>query len=83
MSRRKMSAYKKDRYGGWLGPFRWARDKIKGMPDKVNEFYVAGRELYLKEMDKVISRVADIVGDDLTAAKKRIADRPDPDRRRT
>ena len=32
------------------------------MPDKVNEFYVAGRELYLKQMDGVISRVADIVG---------------------
>ena len=69
----KMSAYKKDRYGGWLGPFRWARDKIKGMPDKVNEFYVAGRELYLKQMDKTITRVADIVGKDLTAAKQRIA----------
>ena len=69
----KMSAYKKDRYGGWLGPFRWARDKIKGMPDKVNEFYVAGRELYLKEMNKTIARVADIVGTDLTAAKQRIA----------
>jgi hypothetical protein len=69
----KMSAYKKDRYGGWLGPFRWARDKIKGMPDKVNEFYVAGRELYLKEMDKVIERVANIVGTDLMAAKTRIA----------
>ena len=69
----KMSAYKKDRYGGWLGRFRWAKDKLFGMPDKVNEFYVAGRELYLKEMDKVISRVADIVGNDLTAAKTRIA----------
>ena len=69
----KMSAYKKDRYGGWTGEFRWARDKIKGMPSKVNEFYVAGRELYLKEMDVTISRVADIVGDNLTAAKKRIA----------
>jgi hypothetical protein len=69
----KMSAYKEDRYGGWLGPFRWARDKIRGMPDKVNEFYVAGREIYLKEMDKVISRVATIVGDNLNAAKKRIA----------
>jgi hypothetical protein len=69
----KMSAYKKDRYGGWLGPFRWARDKIRGMPDKVNEFYVAGRELYLKQMDKVITRVANIVGDNLTAAKRRIA----------
>ena len=68
-----MSAYKKDRYGGWTGKFRWLRDKIKGMPSKVNEFYVAGRELYLKEMDVTISRVADIVGGDLTAAKKRIA----------
>ncbi len=69
----KMSAYKKDRYGGWLGGLRWAKDKLFGMPDKVNEFYEAGRELYLKEMDGVISRVADIVGGDLTAAKQRIA----------
>jgi uncharacterized protein YoxC len=43
------------------------------MPSKVNEFYEAGRELYLKQMDGVITRVANIVGDDLTAAKKRIA----------
>ncbi len=70
----KMSAYKKDRYGGWLGGLRWAKDKLFGMPDKVNEFYVAGRELYLQQMDKVITRIANIVGDDLTAAKKRIAD---------
>ncbi len=69
----KMSAYKKDRYGGWLGGLRWAKDKLVGMPDKVNEFYAAGRELYLKQMDGVISRVADIVGGDLTAAKRRIA----------
>ena len=68
-----MSAYKKDRYSGWLGGLRWAKDKLLGMPDKVNEFYEAGRELYLKQMDGVISRVADIVGNDLTAAKKRIA----------
>ncbi len=69
----KMSAYKRDRYGGWLGGLRWAKDKLLGMPDKVNEFYEAGRELYLKEMDGVISRVADIVGGDLNAAKQRIA----------
>ena len=69
----KMSAYKEDRYSGWRGKLRWIRDKLKGMPDKVNEFYVAGRELYLKQMDATISRVADIVGGDLTAAKKRIA----------
>lgn len=69
----KMSAYKKDRYGGWLGGIRWAKDKLFGMPDKVNEFYEAGRELYLAKMDGVISRVADIVATDLTAAKQRIA----------
>ena len=69
----KMSAYKKDRYSGWLGALRWAKDKLFGMPGKVNEFYEAGREIYLKQMDGVISRVADIVGGDLAAAKKRIA----------
>ncbi|MBT2552007.1 hypothetical protein [Arthrobacter sp. ISL-5] len=69
----KMSAYKKDRYGGWLGGYRWLRDKIAGMPPKVNEFYEAGRELYLQRMDGVISNVADIVGRALTAAKLRIA----------
>ncbi|MFP3460958.1 hypothetical protein R5O87_08935 [Arthrobacter globiformis] len=69
----KMSAYKKDRYGGWLGAYRWLKDKIAGMPPKVNEFYEAGRELYLQRMDGVISDVANIVGTDLTAAKQRIA----------
>jgi hypothetical protein len=69
----KMSAYKKDRYSGWLGGYRWLRDKIRGMPAKVNEFYETGRELYLTKMNGVISQVADIVGNDLTAAKQRIA----------
>jgi hypothetical protein len=69
----KMAAYKEDRYSGWLGGLRWAKDKLLGMPDKVNEFYEAGRELYLKQMDTVISQVADIVGNDLAAAKTRIA----------
>ena len=76
----KMSAYKKDRYSGWLGGYRWLRDKLAGMPSKVNEFYEAGRELYLKQMDGVITRVANIVGDDLTAAKT--ADRRGQDRDR-
>ncbi|MEO7000000.1 MAG: hypothetical protein ABI112_18135 [Terracoccus sp.] len=69
----KMSAYKRDRYGGWLGGYRWLKDKLLGMPSAVNEFFEAGREVYLKEMDRVISGVADIVGADLGAAKARIA----------
>ena len=76
----KMSAYKKDRYGGWLGGLRWAKDKLLGMPDKVNEFYEAGRELYLKQMDGVISRVADIVGGDLDGGEAADRDRQDRDR---
>lgn len=69
----RMSAYKRDRYGGWLGGWRWAKDKIFDMPDKVNEFYVAGRELYLRRMDRVITAVADLVGRELGRAKLRIA----------
>ena len=68
----KMSAYKKDRYSGWLGGLRWAKDKIVGMPDKVNEFYEAGRELYLKQMDGVISRVADIVEIGRASCRERV-----------
>ncbi|MEO9326045.1 hypothetical protein ABFT23_21305 [Nocardioides sp. C4-1] len=69
----KMSAYKRERYGGWLGGLKWAKDKLLGMPSAVDAFYEAGRELYLQRMDGVISRVADIVGGDLGAAKQRIA----------
>ncbi|HUQ58685.1 hypothetical protein [Lentzea sp.] len=69
----KVGAYRQDRYSGWLGGYRWAKDKLLGMPEKVNEFYTAGRELYLEQMDGVISRVADIVGSDLSLAKQRIA----------
>ncbi|OFE15251.1 hypothetical protein BA895_05710 [Humibacillus sp. DSM 29435] len=69
----KMSAYKRDRYGGCLGGYRWLKDKLTGMPSAVNEFFEAGREVYLKEMDRVISQAADIVGAELGAAKQRIA----------
>lgn len=68
----KMAAYKRDRYGGVFGGARWASDKLFGMPDAVNRFYVDGRALYLREMDRTITRIANIVGDDLTAAKTRI-----------
>lgn len=69
----KMAAYKADRYSGWLGGLRWAKDKLLGMPAKVDQFYAAGRELYLKRMDGVISGVADLVGNTLGEAKRRIA----------
>ena len=69
----RMNAYKDDRYSGWTGGLKWAKDKLFGMPDKVNEFYTKGRDLYLERMEGVISQVADVVGGELAAAKARIA----------
>ena len=69
----RMNAYKDDRYSGWTGGLKWAKDKLFGMPDDVNQFYAAGRDLYLKRMETVITNVADIVGRELTKAKDRIA----------
>ena len=57
-----MSAYKRDRYGGWLGGLQWAKDKLVGMPSERQRVLRGGREVYIKQMDLVISRVADIVG---------------------
>jgi hypothetical protein len=70
----KMTAYKAKRYSGTLGWTLWLKDKVMDMPAEVNAFYSDGRAQYLKQMEGVISRVADIVGAELGKAKKRIAD---------
>jgi hypothetical protein len=69
----KVSAYKDDRYSGLRGKWRWIKDKFKGLPGEVNQFYAQGRQLYLSHMEGVIGGVADIVGRELTRAKERIA----------
>ena len=69
-----MTAYKEERYGGWLGWARWAKDKIAGMPSAVNRFYSEGRSRYLKEMDAVINNVVAIIGKGLTSAKAKVAE---------
>ncbi|MEL7226295.1 MAG: hypothetical protein AAGL17_16015, partial [Cyanobacteria bacterium J06576_12] len=69
-----MKAYKDERYDGWLvGTGRWAADKLLGMPDEVNKFYVEGRDLYLSAMDVVIDGVIDVIATELTGAKTDIA----------
>jgi len=70
----RMTAYKEERYGGWFGWARWAKDKIAGMPSAVNEFYSTGRNRYLKEMDAVINNVVAITGKGLTSAKAKVAE---------
>jgi len=69
----RMEAYKEDRYGGWLGWARWAKDKLAGMPSEVNVFYSEGRQLFLGKMDAVIDTVASIVAAGLAEARAEIA----------
>ncbi|MFI0943779.1 hypothetical protein [Streptomyces sp. NPDC021020] len=69
----RMSAYKHKRYGGWLGGAKWAKDKLMGMPKEANDLFQLSRQLYVTQMQSVISSVADTIGTDLGAAKSRIA----------
>lgn len=65
----RMRNYKKKRYSGWRGKLRWGKDKLFSLPDYVNKFYVEGRNLYIKAMNKVIGEVAKIVESGLNGAK--------------
>ena len=67
-----MRAYKRKRYSGFWGGLHWAKDKLVGMPDAVNKFYVTGRERYLAQMNTVITQVANVVTTNLNAAKQAI-----------
>jgi hypothetical protein len=69
----KMDAYKEDRYGGWFGWARWAKDKLLGMPAEVNAFYTQGRNLFLQKMDAVINNIVAMVGRGLSEAKAEVA----------
>ena len=69
----RMEAYKEERYGGWFGWARWAKDKLFGMPSEVNAFYAEGRNRFLIKMDGVIETVVSIIGRGLTEAKAEIA----------
>lgn len=66
-------AWKKDRYGGFTGKFKWAKDKLMGLPKEVNDIFGAARDFYVMRMDKVIKNVAKVVTSGLNAATKRIA----------
>jgi hypothetical protein len=70
----KMSAYKSRRYSGLIGAGRWVKDKFLGLPDEVNQFFVDGRELYINQMDRELTTIAQFVAEQLTAAKNRIAE---------
>ncbi len=69
----RMKAYKKKRYKGFFGKLRWLKDKLLGMPKKVNKFYEEGRQLYIDTMDVSFDDIASYVVDKLNEAKTRIA----------
>ncbi len=70
----RMRAYKKARYDRLGGGILWLKDKIAGMPDEVDAFYVEGRANYLRDMDAVIHQIANLVAGQLTAARARIVE---------
>jgi hypothetical protein len=71
---RRMADYKWDRYIDRIGgSLLWAKDKLFGMPDEVNRFYEEGRDMYLKDMDAVLVRIAETVETRLKEAKTEIA----------
>ena len=67
-----VTAFKDDRYSGITGKAKWAYDLLEGVPDTVNDIYVAGKKEYVNYMDGVIDQVAKVVATQLNAAKKRI-----------
>jgi hypothetical protein len=69
----RMERYKDQRYSGWRGKLRWAKDKLAGMPAEANNLFLESKKLYEQKMDGVISDVADLIGTELTRAKDRIA----------
>jgi len=69
----KMDRYKNERYSGLSGAALWVKDKFMDLPEAVNQFFVDGREVYLKEMDTELTTIAQFVADELKKAKAEIA----------
>jgi hypothetical protein len=71
--KRKMEEYKDERYSGALGWARWLDDKFTGLPAEADKIFEDARRHYVSNMRQVISDVADVIGQELTKAKQRIA----------
>jgi hypothetical protein len=70
---KEIADWKDKRYSGITGAAQWLADKFAGLPPEVDQIYARNRATYLANMQKVISDVADVVGDKLTKAKQLIA----------
>jgi hypothetical protein len=70
----RMTRYKNDRYDRIGGSVLWAKDKLFGMPDEVDEFYVTARQNYIKRMTDLLNSIASIVETGLNEAKAIVAE---------
>lgn len=73
---KEMKAYKKRRYGdSWLDwrNLKRVKDAMVGLPKEVEQYFVTGKEKYVSTMDTYIDEIANIVANQLNAAKRRIA----------
>jgi len=71
--KKRMDAYKDQRYSGFTGKLKWVKDKFAGLPEEANQIFVTARQGYVTAMQGVISQVADTIGAELNRAKERIA----------
>jgi hypothetical protein len=69
---KQMDDYKARRYSGVLGAGRWLADLFMGLPDEVNQFFVDGRNKFMKKMEEGIEIIAEYVANELNRAKARI-----------
>ncbi|MEO4006958.1 hypothetical protein [Flavobacterium sp. CAU 1735] len=73
---KEMKAYKKRRYGdSWLDwrNLKRVKDAMVGLPKEVEQYFVTGKEKYVSTMDTYIDDIANVVANQLNAAKRRIA----------
>src|SRR5262249_25141430 len=65
--------YKEERYSGARGKARWWKDRFFDLPEEVNVFYTKGKEYYIRDMNRLLARIATSVAKGLTEAMTRIA----------
>ncbi|MEQ8756593.1 MAG: DUF4157 domain-containing protein [Coleofasciculus sp. G1-WW12-02] len=73
----KMEAWEDERYGEWYDVTGWderVSDSWHGLPLEVNQFFVDGRERYLKSIDGTLTDIANFVAQKLNEAKQKIAE---------
>ncbi|WP_143087087.1 phage tail protein [Geodermatophilus ruber] len=68
-----MEKYKDQRYSGPAGWLRWTGDLFMSVPKEANDIFVRAKALYEERLTAVISKVADLIGQQLDEAKKKIA----------